>query len=44
MLKGKGKAIYRYYSVEKHSDHTKFIEAFDKKIEFDTQHKPAWMP
>jgi Tyrosine phosphatase family len=22
----------------------KFIENFDKKIDFDTQHKPAWMP
>jgi len=25
-------------------DVVQFIENFDKKIEFDTQHKPAWMP
>jgi hypothetical protein len=43
-LKERGKVIYKYPPQKIGSDGAKFIENFDKKIDFDTQHKPAWMP
>jgi hypothetical protein len=45
MLKAKVKVIYRYPSSSCNNVLTvEFIENFDGKIDFDTQHKPTWMP
>jgi hypothetical protein len=43
-LKEKEKAIYRSPFLQESTLTVQFIENFDNKIEFDTQHKPAWMP
>jgi len=43
-LKEKEKVIYKYLPTDDVVLTVKFIENFDKKIDFDTQHKPAWMP
>ena len=43
-LKERGKAIYKYLPADRVVLTVKFIENFENKIDFDTQHKPAWMP
>jgi tyrosine-protein phosphatase-like protein OCA2 len=35
---------YDRYAQGKGEGDLQFIEAFDTKIDYDTQHKPAWMP
>jgi Tyrosine phosphatase family len=35
---------YDRYAQGKGEGDLQFIEAFDKKVNYDTQHKPSWMP